>query len=69
MVQPFKHPQEDREIIEEMADVIVALTRQQGGCSRIDLIKAGFAAHQIGSFYALASAMAALLLKRRPRNH
>jgi hypothetical protein len=63
------HPKEDQEIIEEMADVIVALTRQQGGCSRIDLIKAGFEAHQIGSFYALASAMASLILRRKPKNH
>jgi hypothetical protein len=69
MSDPFKHPKEDQEVIEEMADVIVALTRQQGGCSRIDLIKAGFEAHQIGSFYALASAMAALILQRKIKNH
>ncbi len=69
MPDPFKHPLEEQETIQEMADVIVALTHQQGGCGRMDLVKAGFNTRQIGAFYALAFAMAALILKRRPQNH
>lgn len=61
--------QKDQEIIEEMADVIVALTRQTGGCTRMDLVKAGFTAQQLGDFYPLADALAALVLKRNPKNH
>jgi len=56
-------------IAEDMSHVIVALTRDLGACSRLDLGKAGFTTQEIGDYYALASAIASLVMHRHPKNH
>ncbi|HVY12659.1 MAG TPA: hypothetical protein VHB73_03750 [Alphaproteobacteria bacterium] len=60
---------EEQDTLEDMANFIAALTRTVGNCTRMDLVKAGFTAKEIGDLYPLASAMAALMVKRRVKNH